>query len=166
MSRLVASFFYIGFMRPAPGTWGSLAAALLGVGLIWLLGALALALAAVLAYAIGLWATRLEVGPDNHDPSWIVIDEVAGQWVAMLPLAVFYIAVERPGAILLGGAVISFLLFRLFDIWKPWPVSWADRREDALGVMLDDVIAGVMAALVMAACVAGLAALAVNSAYG
>ncbi len=77
----------------------------------------------------------------------IVIDEVAGQWIALAPV---FIGATHAGADVLAlwpGWVVAFAGFRLFDIWKPGPVGWADRRGDALGVMLDDVFAGVMAAI-------------------
>ena len=73
------------------------------------------------------------------DPSFVVIDEVAGQWIALLPAGLDPVLF-----------VAGFLAFRLFDIWKPWPVSWADRDvPGALGVMLDDLIAGAYAAAVV-----------------
>ena len=87
-------------------------------------------------------------GKVDHDPSEIVIDEVAGQWIALLPIA-FGAANAGVGVTALWpGWVAAFVLFRLFDIWKPGPVGWADRRHGPLGVMLDDVIAGVLAAIV------------------
>jgi len=75
------------------------------------------------------------------------VDEVVGQWIALAPLS--YAAWDRGIDILAmwPGWIAAFVLFRLFDIWKPLWVGWADRRGDALGVMLDDVIAGVFAAI-------------------
>ena len=148
MSALVATFFGVGHLRPAPGTWGSLAALPAGWLVIVFAGPWGLAIAAALVFAAGLWATARETaGSDDHDPSEIVIDEVAGQWIALLPLA-FGAANAGVGVLALWpGWIAAFVLFRLFDIWKPGPVGWADRRGDPLGVMLDDVIAGAMAAL-------------------
>ncbi len=166
MTRLIATFFYVGYMRPAPGTWGSLAAVVVALPIIIHGGLFALGLGAVLAFAIGLWATQAETGPDNHDPSEIVIDEVAGQWIALLPVAWFYQIAEGPTAVLLGGSALAFGLFRLFDIWKPGPVGWADRRGDAMGVMLDDVIAGIIAAAIMLVALLALAAAAIAAVYG
>jgi phosphatidylglycerophosphatase A len=90
-------------------------------------------------------------GHANHDPSEIVIDEVAGQWLAIW--AISYPAWSHDIAIsaLWPGWVAAFALFRLFDIWKPGPVGWADRKTGPMGVMLDDVIAGILAALGVAA---------------
>jgi len=150
MSNMIATFMGVGNMRPAPGTWGSLAA--LPVGwLIYALGGLPLfALAIVVVFALGWWATARETrGSDDHDPSEIVIDEVAGQWIALLPVM---IGAAHAGVNVLWlwpGWLTAFVAFRFFDILKPGPIGWADRRGDALGVMLDDVIAGVFAALVV-----------------
>jgi phosphatidylglycerophosphatase A len=150
MSRLIASVLGIGYLRPAPGTWGSLAAVLVGFVLAklsaWLF---VFALLAVIALAfwsvVDLVAKLGEPGP--HDPSWVVIDEVAGQWIALLPVV---LGAARNGVApeaLWPGWVAAFLLFRLFDIWKPGPVGWADRRHGAAGVVLDDLFAGLLAAV-------------------
>jgi phosphatidylglycerophosphatase A len=147
-AHLIATFGMVGHLRPAPGTWGSLAA----LPAAWLLhvlgGPVLLAIGAVLAFAIGWWATAQETrGQADHDPSEIVIDEVAGQWLAMLPVSVGATHAGAALSALWPGWIAAFVLFRLFDIWKPGPVGWADRRGDALGVMLDDLIAGLFAAL-------------------
>ena len=149
MSHLIATFLYIGHLRPAPGTWGSLAALPVALGILWLAGPWGLTIGVGIVFAAGWWATALETrGKVDHDPSEIVIDEVAGQWIALLPIA-FGAANAGVGVTALWpGWVAAFVLFRLFDIWKPGPVGWADRRHGPLGVMLDDVIAGVLAAIV------------------
>ena len=85
-------------------------------------------------------------GKDDHDPSGIVIDEVAGQWLAFLPVSVGAAHTSAALTALYPGWIAAFVLFRLFDIWKPGPIGWADRRGDSLGVMLDDILAGVIAA--------------------
>ncbi|MCR9125840.1 MAG: phosphatidylglycerophosphatase A [Rhodobacteraceae bacterium] len=148
LARLIATVGGTGYLRPAPGTWGSLVALPLGWGLHVLGGFPLLLGAVVVAFATGLWATRMTTaGQSDHDPSEIVIDEVAGQWVALLALS---FPAWRSGldiTLLWPGWIAAFVLFRLFDITKPGPVGWADRRADPLGVMLDDVIAGVFAAL-------------------
>lgn len=148
MSRIVATFFYVGLLRPAPGTWGALAA-LPAFWLLHVLGGPALAVVGIAAaYALGHWATTVETARAGvEDPGWIVIDEVAGQWVALLPLSFGAAYVDVSVIALWPGWVGAFALFRLFDIWKPGPVGWADRMGNATGVMLDDVIAGLMAAV-------------------
>lgn len=148
MSRIIATFFYVGYLRPAPGTWGSLAALPFAWIIIQFTGFTGLIFSTVIVFALGLWATKAETaGQDNHDPSEIVIDEVAGQWVALFPVAYGASMMGIDVLALWPGWIAAFALFRLFDISKPWLVGWADRRDDAMGVMLDDIIAGVFAAI-------------------
>ena len=151
MNRLthsIATFFWVGHLRPAPGTWGSLAALPVGWVLHALGGTPLLIIGIIASFALGWWATALETkGKDDHDPSEIVIDEVAGQWIAILPLSIGATHVDADILSLWPGWISAFLLFRLFDILKPGPIGWADRRGDALGVMLDDIIAGIFAAI-------------------
>lgn len=148
MSQFIATVFYTGLMRPAPGTWGSLIALPLALFVHEAGGFTALALATIAVFFIGWWATQAATrGKDNHDPSEIVIDEVAGQWIALWPVSYGAVFAGAEVTALWPGWLAAFLLFRLFDITKPGPVGWADRKHTALGVMLDDVIAGGMAAL-------------------
>lgn len=148
VARLIATVGGIGYLRPAPGTWGSLAALPL-TWLIHVIGGFPLMVLAIAAtFVKGLWATRVMTqGGDNHDPSEIVIDEVAGQMIALLPLSYSAWSMGLDITRLWPGWIAAFVLFRLFDITKPWLVGWADRRPDAMGVMLDDVIAGAFAAI-------------------
>ena len=134
----LASWFGCGFINPAPGTWGSLGALPFGVILYMFGGAYGLAMAAFIITLIGLWsADKFDKVMDGHDSKMIVIDEVAGQWIALIPAAL------NPALIL-----IAFILFRFFDILKPWPISFIDKRvPGALGVMGDDIIAGLFAAI-------------------
>ena len=157
MTRLIATVFGIGWLRPAPGTWGSAAAVLAGLVIDRYLGFPALLAAVLLAVGLGFWACGRELAErPGEDPSEFVIDEVAGQWIALLfPSAAFWWR-EFDGWMPYPGWVAAFLLFRLFDIWKPWIIGRIDRMEDVRGVMLDDMAAGVFAGLgVLAA--AGLA---------
>lgn len=148
LARMVGTVMGVGYMRPASGTWGSLVA-LPWAWLIHVVGGLPLlVLAIVAAFVGGWWATmKMTSGSDDHDPSEIVIDEVVGQWIALLPLSIASWRMGIDITVMWPGWIAAFALFRLFDIWKPWIVGWADRRGDALGVMLDDVIAGVFAAM-------------------
>ncbi len=138
IARFIASGCGSGYFPVAPGTAGSLVAAILGAMLFaqspWLLAGAALAITAG-----GVWAVRASEA--KGDPGWIVIDEFAGQWIALLGLA----------SLSAVGLLAAFALFRLFDIWKPGPVGWADRWHTPAGVMADDVIAGAMAAGVLLA---------------
>lgn len=149
MDRLIASFFGAGYLRPAPGTWGSVAAVLLAVLAYEYLAAWLVPAGFVLATLAGFWAVpRVLANSADKDPSWVVIDEVAGQWLALcftvIPLARHSVSILTAWP----GYVAPFLLFRLFDIWKPWIIGRADRRGDATGLMLDDLLAGLFAGVV------------------
>ena len=148
MTHLIATFFYVGHFRPAPGTWGSLAALPAALFINTLFGPWGLLVAVFASYALGVWATAVETrGKDNHDPSEIVIDEVCGQWIALLPVAFGAQMMGVPFTALWPGWIAAFALFRLFDITKWGPIGWADRMHGPTGVMLDDVIAGIFAAI-------------------
>jgi phosphatidylglycerophosphatase A len=150
MTRLLTIFFGAGLLRPAPGTWGSLAALALGLAIDRFLGFPLLVIATLAVTWLGFWACEQELrGRHGEDPSEIVIDEVAGMWTALLfPAAAFWWRGTDDWALnAWPGWVAAFLFFRLFDIWKPWLVGRADRRHDAAGVMLDDLWAGLFAGL-------------------
>jgi len=157
LARIAATVFGVGYLRPGPGTWGSLAALPLAWALHVLGGFPLLLLATLAVILLGFWATaEMTRGQADEDPSEIVIDEVAGQWVALFAISYPSWAHGIEITALWPGWIAAFVLFRLFDIWKPWLVGWADRRGGPVGVMLDDVIAGVFAA-VGVALLAGLA---------
>lgn len=122
---------------PAPGTFGSLPA--LPAAFLAPLPLLALGIAlAVFGYA----AIRALVRSGAEaDPGWVVVDETVGMLIALAALG---------GAPTLPGLLLAFMLFRLFDILKPWPVSWAERWPGAAGIMLDDVVAGMLACALVA----------------
>ena len=151
LARAVATFGYVGLIPGPAGTWGSLAALPLGYALHRLGGFPALALATVLLYGLGYWAVLIEVVDENDlDPAHVVVDEVVGQWIALWPLSLGLWHAGAPATLFpWPGWVFGFLLFRFFDITKLGPVGWADRRKGAQGVMLDDVIAGLFAALIV-----------------
>lgn len=140
IARFLASGCGCGYFPVAPGTVGSLVAALMGAGL-YALSPVCLAVAAAAVSIGGIWVVR--TADAKGDPGWIVIDEFAGQWIALLGLGLHGLTP--------WGVAAAFALFRLFDIWKPGPVGWADRWHTPAGVMADDVIAGAMAAAVLAA---------------
>lgn len=141
---IVATFFGAGLLKPGPGTWGSV-----GAMLVWCAVAryvhpfhllpisLLMALAAT---AIGIpAATRVAVESGRKDPQIVVVDEVAGQWLALalMPPAFKY-------------ALLGLLLFRVFDILKPPPVRWLERLPQGTGIVVDDLAAGAYALIVAA----------------
>lgn len=139
-SSLLATWFGAGLLPRAPGTWGSLAALPFGVALFWLSGPLGLLAATLAVFLLGLWASHsYEHAAAVKDPGAIVIDEVAGQWLALVPAGLDPL-----------GVVLAFVFFRIFDVAKPWPVGWADRNlKGAFGIMADDILAGLYAAVLV-----------------
>ena len=159
LSRLVSIGFGLGLLRPAPGTWGSIGAIIAGILIDYYLGFWVLVGATILAILAGFWACNAELHDrPGADPSEIVIDEVAGQWIALLfPAFAFWrMGMTDWATAAYPGWVAAFVFFRLFDIWKPWLVGRADRRGDPAGVMIDDLWAGLFAgiAVVIAAGIA------------
>jgi phosphatidylglycerophosphatase A len=137
-ARLFATWFGSGLLPAVPGTWGSLAALPFAAVIVFYFGPIALLLATVLVFALGVWTSELVARAiGDHDPSEVVVDEVAGQWLtlALLPL----------DPVIYG---LGFVVFRVFDILKPWPVSWADQKlPGGWGIMTDDILAGIYAGL-------------------
>jgi len=136
-AQVIASWFGVGRLPWAPGTWGSLAALPFAWVITWLFGPRALLLAVLALFLLGWWAAGRVVRLSAvKDPGSIVVDEVAGQWLTLV--------VTPPGVV---PYVAGFLLFRLFDIVKPWPARWIDQHVGGgLGVMADDIVAGFFAA--------------------
>ena len=139
----IATFFGVGHLPIAPGTWGSLAGGGVAAALVIVAGdplaAWLLAAATVAGYPLGVWASaRYAAAIGDTDPSAVVIDEVVGQWLALLPVLWdwrFY--------------PLAFVLFRLADIVKPWPAGRAERLPGGTGIMADDVVAGAYAGIVV-----------------
>lgn len=151
----LATTFGLGDRLPAPGTTaGSLPASLIWLPVAWGLGNspwLHVATTAMITAAViaGLWASEIEISRrGTSDPGAIVIDEVAGQWLTYGTALPLWTAVGLRELVFFVAA--GFILFRIFDIIKPWPVRRLERLHGALGVMADDLLAGVMAGLVLA----------------
>ena len=133
-SHLFATWFGVGLIRPAPGTWGSLAAILIWYFAEFLHSSIYIILPIFILFS-WLVCSQASQDSDSKDHSAIVIDEVAGMFVA-LSFVTHEIIIY----------LWTFLLFRFFDIWKPWPISLADKNvEGGLGILLDDLIAGLFA---------------------
>lgn len=135
-SVLIATWFGSGRLRPGPGTCGSLAALPFAFVILTLGGPLALLIATIVLFFIGLKAAAIYGRHSGvKDDQAIVVDEVIGMWLALLP------AGANP---LLW--LVAFVLFRFFDIYKPWPASYFDKRKKHdYDVLMDDVIAGIFA---------------------
>ena len=141
----------IGLLRPAPGSWASAAAAVIALVAILLLPTIlitpVLLAGVVLATILGLLSAPAAI---RHfaagDPGPVVIDEVAGTWLAIALVPATTLAVAPFSGVLLG-----VLLFRVFDIAKPWPVGWFERLPGAFGIMADDLAAGAVAGILAAA---------------
>ena len=145
----LACGFGSGLAPVAQGTFGSVAAFIPWLALrqlpLWLYVAVL-----VIGFAIGAGACTIAgraLGVDDHRS--LVWDEFIGQWIALLPLGI--VTFMPPTGPAWWMPLAAFALFRLFDVWKPWPIRWLDRRvKGGFGVMIDDVIAGVFAAVVLA----------------
>ena len=137
----VATFFGAGLLKPGPGTYGSVAAMLLWMGAAkglhpaWGGLAVGTGLAALAATLVGIPAATIVARESGReDPGFVVIDEVAGQWIALIGVRADW-----------KLAMLALVLFRLFDIWKPWPIRKLEALPEGTGIMLDDVAAGVLA---------------------
>jgi phosphatidylglycerophosphatase A len=131
-----------GYLPLMPGTFGSL----VGIGVFVLLKWWPIQiLATVLIMFTGIWAgSRTERILRLKDPGRVVVDEVAGQMIALLPLSIFAVSSK-------AWIIVSFILFRLFDIFKPYPARRLEALPSGLGIMMDDVLAGAYAAVIVAA---------------
>lgn len=139
---MLATWFGVGLIPVAAGTWGSLAALPLAWAIRVFWGVPGLAIAAIVVFGLGWWAAGAVAKTSGvRDPGAVVIDEVAGQWLVLLAAPLDPLA-----------WALAFLLFRIFDIWKPWPVRWVDQHvEGGFGIMLDDVLAAGYAVLALSA---------------
>lgn len=140
IATLLSTVFGIGYARIAPGTIASAVALPFAWAMLAIWGPYPLVAASLAVYAIGVWSTgEYARRTAKNDPSECVIDEVAGQWLVLVA------APLDPLAYLVG-----FVLFRVADITKPWPASWADRKiKGGFGVMLDDALAAIYGVAVM-----------------
>lgn len=140
VSFLVATWFGSGLLIPAPGTWGTLSGLFSGM-FLHLIAPELVPLSAGALYCLSLWAiNQIEKRTGEHDSSFIVIDEV---------VAIFFVLAMLP-VYTLPYIVGGFVIFRILDAAKPFPISWFDEHiEGALGVMLDDVIAAAFTIMIL-----------------
>ena len=150
-STIVASVFGIGYFDVAPGTIMSAIATPLALIIAIRAGAMSIVGASLIAFTIGVYACadHMRQTGRSDDPSECVIDELAGQWLACAFAALTFCGLVPAPRYMLVTFALAFLLFRLFDIWKPWPVSAAEKLSGGVGVMLDDMVAGLMAGILV-----------------
>ena len=144
LARLIATFFYIGYAKIAPGSVASLVTTLIfylfAKHLIYYLFIIIILITTILAlYAVSVYTYKML----EKDRSEIVIDEVIGQSIALLPLLIF----DQTNSPHLFMCVISLLFFRFFDIVKPFPINKFDKMNNTFGVIFDDILAGIFSAL-------------------
>ena len=152
VSTIIASVFGIGFFDVAPGTVMSAVAVPLAAMIgVFAGGGAGLLLASLIVFVVGVIACGAHVRrTGREDPPECVIDELAGQWLACSGCLLSFGAMAPVTHISLPAFALAFAGFRLFDIWKPWPISWADEQvTGGMGVMLDDMIAGLFAGLLV-----------------
>ena len=142
LARVLGTWFYLGHVPKGPGTAGSLGALAIGWALHAYFGisGAGLALFGVLLIAPAIWAAgRMAKDTGSKDPQIVVIDEVVGQWITLAGASTLH----------WKSWLGAFLLFRAFDIWKPPPVRQLENVPGGAGIVLDDAMAGIYAALVL-----------------
>ncbi len=152
---IIATWFGSGLLPIAPGTWGSLAAFPFAYIIAVNSGPYVLIIGTVILFFIGKQASdNVEKSAQKKDPGFIVVDEVVGQWIALLPLPFLYnyLGPDLSYWFFALIAAVAFLAFRIYDIWKPWPINYVDKNvSGGLGIMLDDVVAGIYALIITSA---------------
>ena len=142
LAVFLASFGYVGYFPIAPGTAGSLAGLALFAFIRWI-GVPAVEIGAIVAvFAIGVWAAHgTEIAVGRKDPGIVVIDEVLGMLITLtlLPVSIW-------------GVALGFVLFRAFDVWKPYPAAQLEHIHGGMGIMADDAVAGVYSYIVLRIC--------------
>ena len=137
--HFIATLGGIGKIPIAPGTWGSIFAFLI---FIYISHYVDMFIVVILSIPFSIWiCEKASINLIEKDHKSIVIDELVGIWIALVPA--LYLSTQTSRTYY---AVLALIFFRLFDIWKPWPISWADQNvKGGLGILLDDLIAGLFA---------------------
>ena len=136
LARIIATGGGLGFLPKAPGTWGAIGAVAFYALLGPYLNALLQSLIAIVLILSGIWASEIYAQKKDKDPQEVVIDEIAGQWLTLVSFNI------SPLNLILG-----FFFFRLFDIWKPLPIKLGEKLPGGIGIMMDDILAGIAANL-------------------
>ena len=145
LSFFISTLFYCGYFPKAPGTIGSLVSLPIIFFINYNFGFVGLVITIIIGFIVAMFSVRKVLMYTSHDPSFVVIDEFIGQAVTFL-----LIADKLKLSKSIVPYIIGFVLFRLFDITKPFPVSYADKKiKNAFGVILDDIFAGFYATIIL-----------------
>ncbi len=157
LQKLFLTFFGAGLSPKAPGTVGTLASLPVGLAILYYMGMETLFMVTLAITIIGIFeVNKYEQETGIHDHQQIVIDEAAGMWLSLMIAYSTAITLNYPYVDMLA-IIFSFAAFRLFDIWKPSTIGWIDREiKGGLGVMLDDVLAGIAGGLLTALILMGI----------
>jgi phosphatidylglycerophosphatase A len=157
LQKLFLTFGAAGLSPKAPGTVGTLASLPVGIAVLYSFGMETLFMLTFAITIIGIFEiNKYEKLTGEHDQQEIVIDEAAGMWIALMISISTAVTMTYPYAEVLA-IILSFAAFRLFDIWKPSTISWIDRElKGGLGVMLDDVLAGIAGGLLTVVILMGI----------
>ncbi len=157
VQKLFLTFFGAGLSPKAPGTAGTLASLPVGLFILYYFGMETLFMLTLAITVIGIFEiNKYEKATGIHDHQQIVIDEAVGMWLSLMIAMSTAITVTYPYAELLA-VIFSFTAFRLFDIWKPSTIGWIDRElKGGMGVMLDDVLAGIAGGLLSVVVLMGI----------
>lgn len=144
MIKFFGTVFYIGYFPFFPGTFASMISLIFGVLFFKVFGFVSFLLFTVILFLGGWWCCeKIITRHNNKDPSEIVIDELVGQWISIIPIFYFLDFQKITFSSLpYLELIFAFIIFRLFDIVKIGPILWADNLKSGLGVMLDDCLAG------------------------
>jgi len=143
--------FYSGYFPFFPGTFASIISLILGVLFFKVFGLISFLLVTAILFLVGWWCCKKIISSHkNKDPSEIVIDELVGQWISIIPIFYF---LDRQVITFSSfpylELIFAFIIFRIFDIVKIGPILWADSLKSGLGIMLDDCLAGCFTFLLM-----------------
>jgi phosphatidylglycerophosphatase A len=141
---LIATWFGSGLLKPASGTWGTIFSLPFGILMVLYTNVYILSIVTAIVFYIGYLGAKKFEALGEHDASSIVADEAVGMWITMIPL--FFLSFSFPFYFVV---LIAFALFRFFDVLKPWPISFFDKKQGAFFVMFDDVLGGIFAAMVL-----------------
>jgi phosphatidylglycerophosphatase A len=157
LQKLFLTFGGAGLSPKAPGTVGTLASLPVGLAILYYLGMETLFMVTIAITIIGIFeVNKYEQATGIHDQQHIVIDEAAGMWLSLMIAYSTAVTMTYPYAEILA-VIFSFAAFRLFDIWKPSTIGWIDRElKGGLGVMLDDVLAGIAGGLLSVVLLMGI----------